>query len=356
MTSENDGSSSYKTLTFITTNECSARCSHCLMLSGPKRHEKMSFGFLQEQIESHSHDPLLQAVIFTGGEATRLGDDLLEAVAFASSKGLSTRLVTNAEWAGTEEATKRKLIQLLESGLRELNISCDDFHAEWIPFDNVKRIWRIATDMPFTALVLGTCSCSTSEITPDSLRAALGEDIPDIYDEDGKERTEFRQTENRPRKLISNHHINRLGRARSLNDRYFTTLSTQKVENFVCPASNRQPTYGPSGHLWTCCGINAEGNVVLDRSVHSSDCSETLRDTILDAIGTFGPGYLMSLIKQGDPSARFSSHYSSICEICFDVTRSRRNLHTLASLGDKISSDVTSWRLVERQLQLDAVH
>ncbi|MEE8738713.1 MAG: hypothetical protein SOI66_07385 [Bifidobacterium sp.] len=37
-------------LTFVTTNECSARCKHCLMLSGPKRHEKLEFPFIKQSL------------------------------------------------------------------------------------------------------------------------------------------------------------------------------------------------------------------------------------------------------------------------------------------------------------------
>jgi hypothetical protein len=81
----------------------------------------------------------LQLVVFTGGEPFLIGDDLKKAVEYAASHGVLTRIVTNAYWATTKEKATEILQDLKQAGLTELNISCDDFHQEFVPLENIRN-------------------------------------------------------------------------------------------------------------------------------------------------------------------------------------------------------------------------
>jgi len=131
-----------KTLSFITTDECSARCAHCLMQSGPDRPTKLSYVQIRDRIDEIALTGDYVLVVFTGGECTRLGDDLLDAIAYANVHGLITRAVTNSEWATTTEAAEKTIGDLREAGLQELSLSYDDFHRVWIPEANLLRAWE----------------------------------------------------------------------------------------------------------------------------------------------------------------------------------------------------------------------
>ena len=50
--------------------------------------------------------------------------------------------MTNGSWAINNCATEDMILYLLESGLNELNISTDDFHAKEVSLDCVRRIWK----------------------------------------------------------------------------------------------------------------------------------------------------------------------------------------------------------------------
>lgn len=336
-------------LTFVTTNECSARCRHCLMLSSPKRHEKLDYAFMKKAIDEIAVPQHKRLIVFTGGESTRLGNELYDTIAYANSLGLGTRLVTNAEWAVSEKQAGTVIGTLNECGLNELNISYDDFHAEFIPLNHVVRAWKTAEDRGrFNAIVLAVCSGPISKVTPESLMSAIGEDIPLAYDEQGNELPLPERKPGETRKLISNSRILRLGRGRKLDIRYCKIPDQQFIEQTPCPADNRQPVFMPSRHRCTCCGINPEFNKVLDLDTKVSEHFRDVRTLLLRAIGEFGPGYLMNLVKKARPDIRFRDKYSGICEICSDVTRSQECLRILADNRQRIIEDLKALDLIRK--------
>lgn len=161
-------------ITFVTTNECGARCAHCLMNSGPERHEKLTALQIEKAIECITEWYDAKVVVFTGGECTRLGDDLFESIAFASSKGLLTRIVTNGEWAENDESARKMIESFRSVGLNELNISYDDFHSAWIPVDYVTRAWKLSKGQGFSSVVFAVGSGPHSRITPETMMRLMG--------------------------------------------------------------------------------------------------------------------------------------------------------------------------------------
>lgn len=132
-------------LTFITTYKCGAVCDHCLMSCTPNNSDRLTLPQMRQFIDSFAEACVgSSVVVFTGGECTLLGDDLLEAIAYANSLGLFTRIVTNAWWAKSERDAETFLNELKSCGLDEINISCDDFHAEYIPLENVRNLLELS--------------------------------------------------------------------------------------------------------------------------------------------------------------------------------------------------------------------
>ncbi|MEA9482827.1 radical SAM protein [Xanthomonas campestris] len=84
-----------KTLTFITTYRCTAACTQCCFESSPKVKGRLG----RDEMIRALHDvknrfKSLRVVVFTGGEATLLKDDLVAVIAEATSLGLVTRIVS----------------------------------------------------------------------------------------------------------------------------------------------------------------------------------------------------------------------------------------------------------------------
>lgn len=87
-------------------------------------------------------------VIFTGGECTLLKEDLFEAINYASSLGLATRVVTNGYWAKTDESAKEMVERLVSAGLTEINFSAGDEHAKFVPLDRIVHAVKTCAENP----------------------------------------------------------------------------------------------------------------------------------------------------------------------------------------------------------------
>lgn len=120
------------TLTILGTYKCTAQCKDCCFDSNPWLTERLSLHDILAFIEEGSQYPSVQSVVFSGGECFLLGEDLVRAVEFATSRGLKTRCVTNGYWAKSLQHGRRRLQQLKDAGLCELNISTGDYHQQWV--------------------------------------------------------------------------------------------------------------------------------------------------------------------------------------------------------------------------------
>ncbi len=136
MKSPASGLGSGRTLTIMPTYACPAACANCGTLSHPRARSKLEREVVITAIREAS-DLGFANVVFTGGEATLEWDLLKEGITFATSRGLPTRLVTNAHWASTRDAARERLAELAESGLSEINFSTGDEHVRFVPLQSV---------------------------------------------------------------------------------------------------------------------------------------------------------------------------------------------------------------------------
>lgn len=153
-------------LTFVTTYTCTASCEQCCFGCTPESEGRLSLNQMKQAItEAHSSLPSLQLVAFTGGECFLLKEDLFEAIAFASSRGLMTRCVSNGSWGKTKRAAQRIAHRCKEAGLTEINFSTGEDHIKFVPFQSVMNASEAALDLGMTVLVtIEQDSPSTSRV------------------------------------------------------------------------------------------------------------------------------------------------------------------------------------------------
>jgi len=126
-----------RTLTILGTYKCTAMCKNCCFDSNPWLTQRLSLDSILSFIEEGSQYSSVELVAFSGGECFLLGEDLVRAVEFATGKGLRTRCVTNGYWAKSLQHGRRRLQQLRDAGLCELNISTGDYHQQWVSEETV---------------------------------------------------------------------------------------------------------------------------------------------------------------------------------------------------------------------------
>lgn len=323
-----------------------------MMSSSPDEPRRLSLGEITSFVDRLIAFTNAKVVVFTGGEATLLGDDLLEAISYCADRGLLTRLVTNAWWASSEEAAKSMIRDLKDAGLSEINFSTDDFHVPWVPLANIKRAWEAAKGQGFLSVLVAVCSGAKSKVTPEKVRDCLGGDIELFEGDDELRRLLARDSNGETRYFVSSSQLSRLGRASLLSDDHFSFFveSASRVYG-GCPSFFNPPTLNPDGTLGICCGLRTEGNLVLNlgasREVMADNDYELdeFQCFLLRAIQVVGPAYLYHLAT-GKASAVMGIHARTACEVCEKLTTSEA---CIDALRDKRG-------IIERQIEAEMLY
>ncbi|BBH52030.1 radical SAM protein [Fluviispira sanaruensis] len=125
------------TLSLITTHHCTAACEHCCFACNPKVTKRIPKENLKSLIDEAALIPTLKLICFTGGECFTLGKELEERVFQAHSLGFRTRCITNGYWAYSEAAAEKKLTDLKNCGLSEINFSTGNFHQKYVKIERI---------------------------------------------------------------------------------------------------------------------------------------------------------------------------------------------------------------------------
>jgi hypothetical protein len=297
------------------------------MNSGPHRREKLTYENIRDTIDNLHRLNRLLVVIFAGGEPTLLGEDLLNSIAYADSLGIITRIVTNASWAVTPERARAKLAALREAGLQELNVSADDYHLPFIPFERVEYAWHASKGLGFRAVVIANCWGPNSTITPRYIMDRLGEELPLRFDDDGYSQPLSEPSADGTAYSLSNAYVQRIGRG--LETLSFGDVNFPKNQEDLeggCRWAVRSAALSPKNHLVACCGIEAEGNEVLDFGDLDATEAKNLvakadDNVLINAIALAGPMFLKRFIQEHDPDIPFREKYGTVCEVCEHIVR-----------------------------------
>lgn len=144
-----------KTISLLTTYQCTASCKNCCFGCNPQIKERLSLDnikkYIDQAIEAFKDD--LMVLVLTGGECFLLGDDLVKAVRYGASNNLIVRVVTNGYWAKTYQEAYNLLSNLRNNGLKEINFSTGDDHQEWVPYENIINGSMASMDLGLTCII-----------------------------------------------------------------------------------------------------------------------------------------------------------------------------------------------------------
>jgi hypothetical protein len=133
----------HHTLSIMPTYQCTAACEHCGTISSPLEKTWLPGEAILNAIDEAASSGY-EVVVFTGGEATLAGKNLLKYIERAASYGVVVRLVTNAHWATSEKAADQRIRDFIQAGLTEINYSTGDQHIRFVPLERVIHAIRSA--------------------------------------------------------------------------------------------------------------------------------------------------------------------------------------------------------------------
>ena len=305
-----------KSVCFLCTYQCNAKCDYCEC--GPNIKTKLS----REDIYLYTDQALalgtVAQIVFSGGEPTLLGDDLFEGIRYATSKGLITRVVTNASWGSSAKKANIFLDKLIDSGLTEINLSVDDLHQRWIPLERVRNVFLACQEKEFPCLIAHK-QMNNYKIDKQYLERIFGTELITLSND--KDYTSTEET-----RLFSSGAVVPVGRMPSVPDKKDNIIYLRYDRN--CSSVLRDIIIGADHNLLACCGIVTKGIPELtigdlrqNKLIDLIDKAN--RSTILNWIALEGPISIAKFVTKKNPSIKFKNKYVGVCHLCNEVlTRS----------------------------------
>lgn len=265
--------------------------------------------------------PSIQVVVLTGGEPTLYPKHLKTTISYAYKLGFTVRMVTNAWWASSYEKARKFLHELYSCGLRELNISYDDFHLSWLKKfggeSNIINAARAGTDIGMNVLI-ATTRDRNSTISTNYVKELLTK-------EGLIGRIEFLEDFIAP-----------IGRGKHLT-------SVKNLSNNGCTDTGNVLTIHPDGKVVVCCG-----HIFSTEAVEILTAGNIKTDSLKDIIARIHKNVLYWWIfLRGPQEILWKLSDESIvhrCEACYLLgTKYRNKLALLASKKEHIFNALKRW-------------
>jgi MoaA/NifB/PqqE/SkfB family radical SAM enzyme len=253
----------------------------------------------------------VRLVVFSGGEAFLLKDDLSQAVSHATALGLATRVVTNGYWAKHYEGAVRQLKQLKDFGLGEVNFSTGDEHQKFVPIASVVNGVLAAYEVGLQNALMIELSGRHKFTKQHFLN------IPEIAE---------RMTDER---FVSNFHIiespwmpfkDSVSIDYSGHDARVLTAETLPSRR-RCTSIFNTIVVDPNERFGACCGLTREETPDLNVG---SLREHSMRELMDEAVGDFikvwlyteGPDKILAWAASKNPTIQWQGKFAHICHSC----------------------------------------
>jgi hypothetical protein len=302
-------------LVLSTTYKCPVKCRYCGAECSPENNERLSYNDMISFIDQVYTFGKLHLVVFTGGEPFLLGNNLLRSVKYCSDKGLTTRIVTNAYWAKTPLLAKRIIKKYIDAGLSEINLSCDDYHQEHIPIENIKYANEACLEFNLPCLI-GHKVMKDCKISIEYLEEFLG----------------YRLARFDPGKVNPDNNVISSGYTVPLTDNMHLIpdediLYPETDHHWKGPCTSilKHVIITPRKELSICCGMISrkvreifygpiDGRTNLKEAIVLAH-----QDLIVNWLALEGPYGIMKFILNKAPDIPFRKKYVSICHLCSEI-------------------------------------
>lgn len=294
----------FYTLALMLGYRCNARCRCCLwgdQLSSPDR---IDIEEAKTWIDQAAALGASRRLGFSGGESFLYQREMLALADYARSRYQTVSVAsTNAFWARTPERARQVLQPLRDAGMRELLVSADEFHQEFVPIERVRHALDAAREL-HVACTVQTIVTETSRRLAD-VQQALG-----LNDDGGLQWAEIPCTPTgwAATRIPGSEFPQRPGALTS----YCSILRPVIVR--------------PDGGVYLCCGATFAADALQAGNLRR----EPLKD-ILDRAGwdplfnslalSNGPAAIAHLLANDPAFALAGRSYSTSCEACEHILR-----------------------------------
>lgn len=321
-----------KILSLMPTWQCTAACTDCGTFSHPRNKIRLSFSDMISAIDG-ARDAGFELVVFTGGEATLRGRELLDAIRHAKKMGLATRLVTNAWWAKTTQSASARMTEFQAAQLDEINFSTGDEHAKFVPVNSVMNAIVAAIDCkfkPHVMIELRSNSTVTEALLKDlAARALPAAKLDEVhFAESPWMPLDFGEVADYPKSSYSN--------------------SSNLDSRSGCHSIFNTHTLQSNGMVAVCCGLGIRNLQQLQiEKFRSGFTSFQAIEQVAEAdlmrllVKRLGPERVLSKAAIIDPSIEWENRYAHQCQACVHVFQDPRVAAAIESDADNIIAELS---------------
>lgn len=297
----------HRTLSVMPTYQCTAECTHCGTLSSPREKTWLPVDTMLSTIEQAAENGF-KLVVFTGGEATLAGKNLLLGIQKAASLGLLVRLVTNAHWAVNEKGADKRVQEFVAAGLNEINFSTGDQHARFVPIERVIRATRAAAKAGLSVAIMIE-TMKERRITEETLTS----------------HPEFeRIVHDFPRTRISIHESPWMPLSPSSVHTYPEGVAINQENIALCQGCDSvlsTTTILADGQIGACCGLGMRLIPELQLgTVHETALLDVVQqaedDFLKHWIRVEGPERILAWAATHNPAIQWENMYAHRCQAC----------------------------------------
>ncbi len=310
----------FNALVLETTHFCNAKCDHCYTSCGPEvSKRRLDVETLRRVISEAAQMPnLLRRCHVGGGEATIYWNEMLAVLDHAKNEGFLNSIVTNGWWAKNKIIAERKVVQLREAGVSNIELSVDAMHQEYISTESIDNLIQAAEEAQ-VKVTLRVC-------TTESRRADVV--LKDI------------RTNVRAGLTIATSRVTAVGRAKDA-----IPTSDLFLEDGVPPGTCNSVlnlTITPNGDVFPCCAGSEVCSSLKLGNINEKSLGEiggqSLRgNSFVRTLVHAGPAYFAALLNEAGVTKWMKPRYGNICQLCTDIC-SDDDLSNLIQqkLGDQI--------------------
>lgn len=280
-------------------------------------------------------------VVLTGGEPTLMKhEELLTYFRFVKeqTKIKLIRIVTNGHWAKTYDKAHKILKEWKDAGLDELNVSCGEYHQEFVPIDSVVNAFNAADNLKYlTVLLAGEfIKGEQATITPYEFEQRLGRKII--------QSTELSPFVHRFVGFDCHPAIN-VGRGyENISSDNIPVTPYERIKS-NCDHLINSLAFQPNGRVDACCGVMVRNHPVLSfgnwrKETIAQLLAQFHDDLIINWIRYMGIKDMKKWLYRKAPDIPFKSEYSNTCDICNDILCNERCLQLLSEHGMERRDDI----------------
>jgi hypothetical protein len=325
-----------ESLVLSVTYRCPIKCNYCGAECSPDNTERLSIAEIESFINQVYSFGKLRLVVFTGGEPFLLGNDLLHSVEYCSKKGLTTRIVTNAFWARNRKLAEKMIKKCVDAGLSEINLSCDDYHQEFIPLDYVKYANEACSKYKLPCLI-GHKVMKGCKITLEYLDEYFGYPLS-RFDS---------QKMNPDNNVISSGYTVPVARnMHMISD--IDILYPDSEHHWMGPCTSifKHVIITPLKELSICCGMIPRNvpeiffGPINDKTTLNELIVLAHNDLIVNWLALEGPYGMMKFILRKDPKIKFRKKYVNNCHLCSEILSRKECREIISEYGHEKSFEI----------------